>query len=209
MGRRILLVEGIDDKHVVKNLLRERGITGIEIVDMSKPGEGNGFEALLQSLPVQWKTSDLESLAVIVDADEDLDRRWQQMKFAAENRCGCRLPKHPTPGGTVVDAGDGRKLAIWIMPDNTLPGMLENFVATLIPDGDALLPYVDTFLQGIPTDLRLFSDSHLPKARIHSWLAVQEEPGRPMGLSITMRVLDARCKSADLFVEWIRAALLS
>ena len=78
------------------------------------------------------------------------------------------------------------------MPDNRLPGMIEHFLAFLVSDNDKLLPHVDRFLTGIPSADRLFSDSASPKAHIHAFLAVQEKPGKPLGLAITFRYLDAK-----------------
>lgn len=42
------------------------------------------------------------------------------------------------------------------------------------------------------------------KAMIHTWLAWQREPGRPMGLAITKRFLDPEAPSAMEFVAWVR-----
>ena len=93
------------------------------------------------------------------------------------------------------------------MPDNQMPGMLEDFLAFLIPAGDPLLPRVDDFLEGIPRP-RLFNDAHLPKARIHCWLALQKVPGRPFGVAMMEKWLDAESHTADPFVRWLREALV-
>jgi hypothetical protein len=95
------------------------------------------------------------------------------------------------------------------MPDNRSPGMLEDFVVRLIREDDRTLPFVDRFLDSIPADQRRFSPTHRPKARIHSWLAVSDIPGRPMGQAITAdRLLDGKHPSVSPFIAWIRRALL-
>jgi hypothetical protein len=43
------------------------------------------------------------------------------------------------------------------------------------------------------------------KANIHTWLAWQEEPGKPMGQAITAKYLNPKSKQAELFVNWLRA----
>jgi hypothetical protein len=95
------------------------------------------------------------------------------------------------------------------MPDNQSPGMLEDFVAGMIHDGDEMLRRVDGFLDSIPPDERRFSDARQPKARVHCWLAVSERPGRPMGQAIKAdSCLDATHPSVGPFLEWIDRALV-
>nr|WP_233258533.1 DUF3226 domain-containing protein [[Phormidium] sp. ETS-05] len=90
------------------------------------------------------------------------------------------------------------------MPNNQLPGMLEDFVAALIPADDALKPKVEKILREIEhEELNRYTLIHRPKALIHTWLAWQEKPGMPMGQAITARVLDGGSEIAIVFVEWL------
>lgn len=91
------------------------------------------------------------------------------------------------------------------MPDNQLPGMLEDFVAHLMPPDDALRPKAEAILQEIERDcLNCYTLVHRPKALIHTWLAWQETPGMPMGQAITAQVLKYDCGIALAFVEWLQ-----
>jgi hypothetical protein len=204
MGRRELLVEGKDDQHVLWALLQAHAVPQTFSVLAIE-----GIERLLDQLPSRLKGSDLECLSVIVDADEDIANRWLQLKARLEN-AGCTgVPEHPARDGTVAQIPDGPRVGVWLMPDNHLPGMLESFLAFLVPEGDALLPLVDEFLTTkVVSPRRRFRDAHLPKARIHTWLAVQEEPAKPLGQAITARYLNAHRAVVTPFVNWIRAALV-
>ena len=42
------------------------------------------------------------------------------------------------------------------------------------------------------------------KAHVHTWLAWQKEPGKPMGQAITKRYLDANAPHAQQLIVWIR-----
>jgi hypothetical protein len=42
------------------------------------------------------------------------------------------------------------------------------------------------------------------EACIHTWLAWQKEPGKPMGVAITARYLDATTSHAQQLISWIR-----
>jgi hypothetical protein len=87
--------------------------------------------------------------------------------------------------------------------------MLENFLMFLVPEGDKLLAHVDRFLTGIPLVDRPFSDSASSKARMHAFLAVQEKPGKPLGLAITFRYLDAKREYVRPFLDWLQAVLVN
>ncbi len=91
------------------------------------------------------------------------------------------------------------------MPDNQLPGMLETFVAHLIPADDPLAAEAEGCLQGIEREgLNHYQMIHHPKAFIHTWLAWQANPGQPMGLAITAQVLHHNETLAMAFVNWLR-----
>ena len=57
--RRVLLVEGVDDKHVVGHLCERAGIA-----DDFEFKDKNGIDGLLRSISVEAKTPDLASLGI-------------------------------------------------------------------------------------------------------------------------------------------------
>lgn len=95
-------------------------------------------------------------------------------------------------------------IGIWLMPDNRLPGMLEHFCSFLVPPGDALWSLAEEVLQQVMQKDRRFPDNHEIKALIHTWLAWQKEPGKPMGQAITKHFFDYNAPHAQKFIEWIR-----
>lgn len=218
MGKRLLLVEGKDDEHVVKHLCRDHGIiirsATENLLNEDDPVAFSygGIGELLAQVPIRLKESDLEGLAVVLDADESPQSRWSQLRDRLRHRTGhAEIPDLPAPQGTLVQLRiEDRmvRLGVWIMPDNRTPGMLEDFLLFLVPDNDRTLPHVDRFLAGIPATDRLFPDIARAKARIHSFLAVQKEPGKPLGLAITFRYLDAKQESVQPFMTWLTSVLL-
>lgn len=203
MGLRVLLVEGQDDLHVLWALFQAHSVP--ETFSVVK---ADGIEPLLESVPVRLKASNLERFGVVLDADEDSQARWEQLRGRLI-LSGCKeFPEAPKPGGTVVQMEDGPRVGAWLMPDNKLPGMLESFLAFLVPGPDKLLPRIDRFLDSIPMEDRRCPTARLPKARIHAWLAIQEEPGKPLGQAITAKYLDARQEVVVPFLDWIRALLI-
>ena len=76
------------------------------------------------------------------------------------------------------------KAGVWIMPDNRQNGMLEDFISFLIPHDDRLLPVVDSIIEKIEADkINKYKMIHHSKACVHTWLAWQEDPGTPLGVT--------------------------
>jgi len=203
--RFLLLVEGKDDEHVSKRLFEHHHVSETFTVRPTK--EDGGVDVLLGSLPTQLKASDLERLGIVVDADTDLAARWAAIRNILLRAGGLDIPATPDPDGTIiaVERPDRTlRVGVWIMPDNTIRGMLEDFVTCLVPADDTLWPRAVDCVAQIPESERRFSPTHQAKAHIHTWLAWQEDPGTPMGLAITKRYLDVEAEHAQRFVVWVR-----
>jgi hypothetical protein len=214
---RQLLVEGSDDLHVIR-ALRGRYKISEELFSVKIPSDlasfqkenkdEGGKELLLKNLPRKLKESNLETLGVILDADEDLQASWESVRdkligFGYQN-----IPKYPLPEGWIYSQPEFPKIGVWLMPNNQLPGMLEDFVQSLIPENDLLFPKAEQIIQEIETEnLHKYKLSYRAKALIYTWLAWQKKPGKPMGQSITARVLQADTAIAAKFVIWLNQLL--
>jgi hypothetical protein len=201
----VVLVEGQDDREVCRHLLDQHNLhlQGIKPGVLPYIGEitsAGGYTELIAAVPVQIKR-DPDALAIVVDADIEIGPRWESLRSAVQNAGYSGLPVNPDPDGTIVIEEARPLVGIWIMPNNAAGGMIEDFVAALIPEDDILWPKVQQCVDSIPTEHRRFSVS---KAKIHTWLAWQEEPGTRMGEAITKRYLDSESTHALRFVEWIR-----
>jgi hypothetical protein len=204
MGSRLLLVEGSDDLHVMSALCGAHNIPEVFRIEVS-----GGIDRLLESVPLRLRIeSDLERLGVVMDADQDLQVRWFQLRDRLRHAGFTLVPDLPAANGTVVELGGGRRFGVWIMPNNEVPGILESFLAFLIDANDSMLPMVDAFLRTIPPNSRRFPLALEPKARLHAFLSVQETPGKPLGQSITARYLDARVPVVAPVIGWLRLTLV-
>ncbi|MDD5708693.1 MAG: hypothetical protein PHR35_22485 [Kiritimatiellae bacterium] len=201
-AKKILLVEGSDDEHVLKHICGNRGIPHLDYI---KPL--GSVEELLDSVPVHLKASeDGDIVGVVIDADTDLAARWQSLRDRLVNVGYTGVPKNPMTGGTIIDPPANvllPRVGIWIMPDNQTRGILEDFLKFLVPVGSRLFDHVTTSVATIPDGEKRFSLLAKPKALIHTWLAWQEEPGKPMGTAITARYLDPDVAQVDVLVSWL------
>lgn len=199
-GRKVLLVEGVDDEHVMKHICTNRGISHLDEVK-----EHGNYKELLKAIPVQIKLSEEgDVVGIVIDADTDPFARWQSVRHRLVEVEYPDVPNAPDPNGTILNPPDGSFLpraGIWIMPDNKMPGILEDFLDFLIPQSDALRAHARCSVDSLPE--QRFSDNDRPKALIHTWLAWQEEPGRPYGTAITARFLDPDLPQADVLASWL------
>lgn len=90
------------------------------------------------------------------------------------------------------------------MPDNTVPGMIEHLMSLLRPDNDVLWPIAENVVQTVADTECRFPSTQMAKAYIHTWLAWQKEPGKPMGQAITAHYLNADASHAQQLIAWIR-----
>jgi len=201
MNTNRLLFEGVDDKHVVKNLLFNHNL---DIFDYK---EKEGIDRLIGTLHEEIEATDWNRMGIIVDADVDVRAQWSRVTSVLAANGFEPVPSAPSPRGTIMTDRDSRKIGLWIMPDNSLQGSIEDFVAGLIRDGDVVWPRADRVVDEIPDSERRFKASHVSKAKIHTWLAWQEEPGTRMGAAFTKRYLDPTRPQASAFVNWIRSLL--
>lgn len=200
-SKRILLVEGPDDEHVIKALFGRRKLNHLHEI---KPY--GGIELLLDGFPVKLKETDIHSLGLVVDADTDLAARWQAIRDRLIAAGYQNVPVEPDLTGTVLPPPTETilpRFGIWLMPDNRTSGILEDFLRFLVPASDALLPHADNALCNLP-EVPRFPSVARSKALIHTWLAWQEEPGRPLGQSITARFLCDNVPEVDSFVAWLQ-----
>jgi hypothetical protein len=114
------------------------------------------------------------------------------------------MPAAPNLDGTIVREEGKPLVGVWIMPNNANTGILEDFAAALIPEADALWPRVQYCVDSIPPEHRPFMEGALPKVKIHTWLAWQQDPGARMGEAINRKYLDPHSPAALGFVQWIR-----
>jgi hypothetical protein len=202
-GNRVLMVEGVDDEHVLKHICDKHSV-GFLNFKVAK-----SVENLLEALPTTLKTSDIYALGVILDADTNIAARWDSIKARLATAGYQGIPDHPATDGTILEPPSPESLlprfGAWIMPDNTSTGILEDFLRFLVPaTGAELLHYSEQCVDGIPAQKKCFRDIDRPKALIHTWLAWQEKPGLPFGTAIKASFLDANLPQAKILGAWLK-----
>ena len=199
---RVLLVEGQDDKHVVRHLCIRTGLQQ----DFCIKEKANDVE-LLKSIRAEGKASGRTVLGIVLDADDDPDARWHAVttRLRTLGQDGyinpSDVPTKPVPSGTIIEGKI--RIGVWLMPDNSSRGELENFIEKMIPSSDPVWPQSQKYVDDIRETHRAFKPKKTLRAKVHAWLATREDPRR-MGLAIKARDLDTTEPNSTTFVDWLR-----
>ncbi len=198
----VLLVEGADDFNFLFHFMNAHDIIGNCTVRQE-----NGIENVLKSLRLRLRLGDVEYIGIVVDADQMPQSRWDSIKSILTDSGYDSTAISPTPmeSGTIIATVGFPVVGVWIMPNNLSAGMLEHFAAMLIPPHDTLWPLAVNCVDAIPESERRFIPEHLTKAQIHTWLAWQQEPGKPIGQALAKRYFDADAPLAVTFSSWIQS----
>jgi hypothetical protein len=196
-----LLVEGDDDKYSLIHLLDRNKIESPHV------RTGKGIQGVLKDFPLLLK-GPYSRVGCVVDANSSLHNRWEQLRNKA-TEAGVSLPVSPDPAGTVIEGRlPGSRVGVWLMPDNSSSGSLEDFLMDLIPEEDAPWLYSEDAVQ----EARRLGAPCLPKdhlkSRLHTWLAWQETPGLRFGTALRAEVLRSDSGLAQRFVDWFRRLFL-
>jgi hypothetical protein len=206
-----LLVEGPDDLHAVAHLMDLHDFP----MDSSNPCAPfikvcGGYTGVVESILVPVKVSRYKRIGIIVDANNQPADRWAQLRdqlgrVSKEMGVAVRLPESPVSQGTIVDGFfPDTRIGVWLMPNNQDSGALEDFLETLVPDDNACWLYAKSATIEARNHGALYSDAGFKKARLHAWLAWQEEPGLPFGTALKSCYLKSDSPLALTFVEWFK-----
>lgn len=195
---KLLVVEGPDDEHVIWHLYKRAGYH----VDFDVEAKGS-VEQVVQSIRVEANVSGRRSLGVVVDANDKLAARWRDISNEFSS-VGIQLPPHPEASGTVVQAPSGLpRVGVWLMPDNSSAGELEDFLSGIVPSGDPIWPLAQSYV-GDAFKLLPGGRPKRSKAEIHAWLA-GKNGGLPMGLSVKTGLFDPGVPTAQTFLAWLQS----
>lgn len=199
-GPRLLITEGADDCHAIAALCVAHGLPQGAFVFHECGNDVRAIEKLLFAIS---RKLNYQAVGIVLDADQpDTAARWQQLQ-GKQTLQPYALPAAAEPDGTIIDGPpDHPRLGIWLMPDNVRCGMLEDFLLELAdPDGIAAARDCIENVRGEPC--APFRDAHHSKAVIHTYLAWQDEPGKPLGQSITSHALRPHTPIAQTFTAWL------
>lgn len=206
--RNKLLVEGATEKRVIPYLMENNGITWkIDNTPVVRIEPTDGIDGLLKPgvIGTELKASGVEAVGLVVDANGDASRQWEKIKARCVDLVGDLPPDIPEEGLVRIDS-NGIRFGVWIMPNNRFSGALEDFLIALIPaESQKVYALAKHCVTEAANSGAPFKAVHISKARIHTWLAWQDQPGKQLHQAVHNRVLDPEKPESGPFVQWFRA----
>ena len=214
-----LLVEGDTDVHFITHLCKKKGLnapkgyeneTAYKKDFIANAGSKSKLKAELKLL-LKKPDSDITNLGVVLDADSETKQAvldtWQSIKNILEANGYKDVPKTPLSKGTIITQISKPKIGVWMMPDNQANGYLEDFYAQIVPKEDVFWQKAVQITEGYVTNKEnRFRDIERSKATVHTWLAWQEKPELPIGLSVSAyaKLLNLNHPLIDDFIVWFK-----
>lgn len=204
-----MLVEGTDDFHSIIHLWESGGnpkqhftARKCESVENVK----SELKAIL--LEVASEAKSIRNLGIVVDADNDVEARWQSfldiLKESGKYDVNSTKLSH---AGTIVVPKDSSAptIGLWIMPNNKDVGMLEDFLLSLVPNDDPLLDKAEQTLTELEeANIQKYKSVHRAKAKAHTYISWQENPAWTLGEAIKSKVFNSESEYAQSFIEWLK-----
>jgi hypothetical protein len=215
---RILFVEGADDQHTIWALCEHFGVEetfAVEVPDgrgkinrKLRPGEKGGIINVFKAadLTLIEGSNAIERLGIVIDADQNLSGRWDKVRAILVRAGYQAIPDLPDANGTIITQEFLPTFGVWIMPDNQLEkGYLETFLTFLVPEDSRAWEQAKACVANLEIKpfVKEIADN-TTKAEIHTYLAWQEDPGKPFGQAITAKYLQADNPKCTEFVDWLK-----
>jgi hypothetical protein len=205
--QKVLIVEGVDDKHSVIGLMRSHVDWPEEKARWPVYVElGNSASEILEPafLTTHFKEAGVTTVGIMLDADSNPSGRYQSIRNTS-SKFFADLPETLPAGGLVARNPGGMRMGVWIMPDNLAEGCLETFLRYLVPNSEETIwkLAVDS-VQSAKAHGASCPDKDTPKSNLYTWLAWQNPPGQQPGLALTKHILNPKSTHAEPFVKWFR-----
>ena len=170
-GSFLLLVEGVDEKHVLKKMIemriKDKDVRGeIQIIPA---GGRRVFRRRLEAINVQSKKKGLvKAIGIVRDADESAGSAFQSVANDVRT-VGLRPPR----GHGEYSRGNP-SIGIFIVPDGSSSGAMETLIRRTV-NGDATAECVNAYLNCL-SDSGVMSSRNEDKSFVHAYLASKEDP---------------------------------
>jgi hypothetical protein len=198
-----ILTEGGDDAHFVKHFAELTCGLKLSVGDDHEIRDMKGLDNLIRHSGSLWNQTGFDTAFIICDADTDPVKRWEILQ---ETLGEAALPHDPARNGTMVEFGEGRRLGIWMMPDNEHRGEFEDFLQEIrsrTPPQPAIWSKACDAVASLQAEERLFDPKDALKAEVRTWLAWQEAPGEPPGVAVKKHCFDLKHPLAERFATWL------
>lgn len=168
---KVLLVEGRDAFHFFMALLRHLGI--LAEIEIRNFGGVDDLTKYLKTLRITPGFTNVNSVGIVRDAEANAASAFDSV-CSSLRRAGMNIPQHP-----MAIAPGQPDVSVFILPDCSNPGMLENLCLQAVRDETAMFCVKDYFQCLDEQSVAL--PTNKPKAQVQTFLASRTRPGLLLG----------------------------
>ena len=163
-----VIVEGNDEVRVFSALCEHLGISGLQV---QQCGGYSNLRRFLRTFTADPSFHEVESLAIVADADTNRSGRQQSIQDALSS-VGLPVPSAPLQ----FASHDGIRAAYLVIPHNSEGTMLEDVCLASV-SADAATKCVDEYFECLTREGASTPRAvHLSKAKVHAFLASRDDP---------------------------------
>ncbi|MFC2155570.1 DUF3226 domain-containing protein [Acidobacteriota bacterium] len=188
----LLVVEGKDEVNFFEALLREIGMN--ENVDVRETEGKDKFKELMPAFTITTGFNLIEKIAVIRDADNNSNDAFKSVIDVLKKN-GLKPPKKPGEFSRGIPS-----VGVFIMPDNTSTGMLEDLCLDTVMDHPAM-KCVDTFIDCV-RDLKE-PPKNISKSKVQAYLAAKPEIKNSLGVGAQKGYWDLKSKNLRPLISFL------
>lgn len=198
-----LHVEGKDDYHALFHFLATRQLNTTDSW-FPEIKQADNVDKLLDSIEIAVRFGTDQTIGFVLDADASPSDRWRAVASRLTN-VGLTPPGNLPATGYIEFSEQYRtRTGVWLMPNGSREGALEDFLIDLIPPNDSLLPHAQSATNQAQKLGASFAANATQKAELRTWLAWCEEPGLPYGTAIPAGYFPHVSPDSEAFVAWFR-----
>ncbi len=176
--QKLILVEGVDEERFFEALLKHLERSDVQITPVNGK---SGFGPMLAAIAIDENFEEVRSILLVRDADwakpagTNARAAWDALAGALT---AAKIPGPSAHG--VLEGTLDRKTAIYVMPDGTSDGMLEDLCLRAMRE-DKALPCLDSYFECLAAAGFQHAAKDIAKARAHALLASRKDPDLRVG----------------------------
>ena len=212
ISNRILLIEGESDRSFFEEICETLELhNSVKVAPPKYIGGSHntreGVFNILQDLLNQLDDATITRLAVIVDADSDVNgggcpRAIDRITKIVEQYGFNLVPNHPV-SGFIFEHDDGlADFGLWVMPNNCDEGMLEDWIKSCVHSNEhELFSHAKEVVGELSP--QKFRPIDCSKAEVATWLAWQKKPGHWLYRAVKEQLIDTNSILFQELSDWL------
>ena len=173
--KKLLLVEGKDEENFFNALLNKHNMQDIQV--MSSGGKDQ-FRTMFPRIKIMPEFDNLDSLAIIQDADTNAYGRFQSICSTLKSS-KLKAPQHIEKFTDSVP-----KIGVFIISDMENKGSLENLCLSTVENSQKIIKEcIDPFMNCMDKKSNYGKPKNINKARLRAFLSAVEEDTPSLGIA--------------------------